>query len=122
MSENYIKIIAMLRLEIQKALESQDLKLVEAAWRELAETSKLELSKLEDHRKALYIQALNGQETGEVNGFLVEYKENLRSALDQSRVKEYFLKELGMTEQEMRDLVYSITITKPSLKLKTLKN
>ena len=120
MTNNAEKILAMLTMEAIKVRECKDLKEIESFFLEVQRFIKTEYKKLDDTRLALYLEALNGKEEGQVNGYLATYKEGTRFALDTTKLTEYFNAE-GIQEDEMKNLLYSHQITKPSLKLKMLK-
>lgn len=138
MQNNIEKILTMLSMESIKVRElatnafnpeskaTGDEKLtalqnLEYLYVEIQRFIKSEYKKLEEARDDLYIQALNGRDEGMINNYIVSYKSSARFALDSIKLKEYFEKELGIKEDEMKNLVYSHSETKPSLKFKAVK-
>lgn len=122
MSQNIEKLLAMLTMEAISVRESQDLVNIENFFLEVQRFIKTEYTKLEEARTQLYIEALNGAEEGEVNGYTVTYKPQERFALDSKKLYDYFSDNLELTENEVKNLLYSHTLTKPSLKLKAKKS
>jgi len=126
MTINAEKILVMLQSEAIKVRESNDLKQIEEFYLEVQRFIKTEYEKLEELRTSLYIEALNGAEEGQVNNYTVSYKPLERFALDSDKLKLYISEkenvEISEVEVRMKNLVYSHSLTKPSLKLKALKN
>ena len=112
----------MLSMEAIKVRESNDLKQIEDFYFEVQRFYKTEYGKLEETRTQLYIKALNGSTEGQVNGWNVSYKPLESFRVDSQKLTDYFQNTLKVSENEMKNLIYSHFVSKPSLKLKTLKN
>ena len=108
----------MLSMELVRVRETGDLAQIEAAYLEFQRIIKTDYAKLEQARDELYIEALNGQEEAQVNGYQVTYRPLERFAFDSKKL-ETFCSEQGL---DIKEAFYSHQMTKPSLKLKTIKN
>jgi predicted phage-related endonuclease len=120
MNANIEKLLAMLSMESVKVRESKNLKEIETFYLEIQRFIKTEYQKLEEARNQLYIEALNGQEQAQINNWMISYKSMERFALDTKKLVDYFVNG-NMTEEEMKNLLYSHTITKPKLSFKAVK-
>ena len=120
MNPNIEKLLSMLDMETIKLRENKNLLEIDQVYLEIQRFIKTEYSKLEELREALFLEALNGEEEGEVAGYAVTYKPGSSFRLDSEKLKAYFANQ-NMNEEEMKMTVYSHTVSKPSLKLKNLK-
>jgi len=120
MNPNIEKLLSMLNMEAIRVRESGDLQQIETLYLEIQRFIKTEYAKLEKLRIDIYLNNLNGQEEAEINGWLVTYKPSSRFALDTNKLKDYFVGQ-GFTEDEIKNTVYSHTLTKPTIKFKPLK-
>jgi predicted phage-related endonuclease len=119
MTPNIEKLLAMLSAELIKVRESGDLKTIEDVYLEIQRLIKTDYAKLEETRTDLYIQALNGEEEGQINNWHVSYKPMERFALDTKKLRSHFD---DLSDDEFKNQFYSHSATKPSLKLKAIKN
>lgn len=112
--------IKMLDVEIDKFLDSEaDLATVEEFYLELIRLQKMKIAKLEAKRLQMALEALDGEDSKEVGNLIVEYKSTVRFALDSIKLKSYFA-DLKINEDQMKNLIYSHSTTKPSLKIKSI--
>lgn len=109
----------MLHTELAAFKQLTDLEEIEKCSHEFKRIESL-MQEANDYWRASYIAALNGQQSMTLNGYTVEYKPLTRFALDTNKLSDYFHSQ-GYTDDEMRNIVYSHTETKPMLKLKAYK-
>lgn len=111
MNSNIEKLLSMLSMELIKIRESGDIAAMHTVKLEIDRLIKTDYKKLEEAMQEGYIEALNGQDEAEINGWLVSYKSGSRFALDMTKVTEF----CG-GKDALKENFYSHAITKPSLK------
>ncbi len=103
---NTEKLLAMLTSESIKVRESGNLKDIEDFFLEFERFYKVEVEKLRAERERLYIEALDGKEDGEVNGYKVSYVETSKRAVDPTKID-------LIKDEDLKDLFFekkSVTI------------
>jgi hypothetical protein len=120
MNNNIEKLLSMLSMELIRVREDGNLATMHAVKLEIDRIMKTDYTKLEDTIQQAYIEALDGKDEAEINNWLVTYKSIDRFALDSKKLQEYFESQ-GQSEEEMKNLLYSHSQTKPTLKFKTIK-
>ena len=130
------KILKMLEMEAVKVRESDDFAQIDFLKLEVERFIKTEYAKILQLREQLILEALNGEEEGQVGNYLVTYKSTERFAMDNQRLKQYVysniltkaqreeIDDLSKKEQDeyitdvIKSMFYSQSSTKPTIKLK----
>ena len=112
------KLLNMLTAESIKVLETDDLALIEHFYLETERYIKTNHEKIKKQREALYIDQLGDKEEAEINGWIVSYKQTERFALDNTKIRDQYK---NLTDEEFKNLFYSHSFTKASLKMKAKK-
>lgn len=112
------KIFALARAEIIKLKEEvQTLKDTEILNNVVQEFCKIEGEKAEDLYKEQIFSLLNGKEQAEHEGVYYTYKPLNQHRIDLKKLKYYCLQ----NDMDMKDMFYTYSQTKPTLKIKVIK-